>query len=211
MAKKRPGLTKAQQRKRIIDIKRLMGKGWTDEEVIDHLEIRPSNFVQYKKQIAETDRAIFTNMDSVGVFSDYCLKMRQLVKELDDVKMKFKSHHQYTALVAAIKQKKEIYDSVIKMGQDFGFIEKKAKELKLKGELSFVTMTEDEVKGEIQAEVKRMNNLLTGQIDMREELLDVTEAEVKKYIPATVAKVPEAHKRIVKTHTRLRLNIKKVY
>jgi len=208
---KRMGLSRLDKRKRAIDIKRLIGKGWTDEEIIDHLEMRPGNFAQYKKQIQETDRAIFTNMDTSGVFSDYCLKMRELVKELDAVKIKFKSHHQYTALVAAIKQKKEIYDSVIKMGQDFGFIDRKVKELKLKGDFSFSTMTETQVKDEIQVEVERMKRLMSGQIDMREELLDVTESEVKKYIPGTVAKIPERHRNVIKIKAKLKLNMKKVY
>jgi len=205
-SKKKPAQRSLKQQRHLMsDIRRLIGKNYTDYEIMEQLEIRPDDLSHYKQQILRNDKDVLENLDSVGVYSDYLLKSRQMVKELDELKVKFRNKGQWTALVAAVKQKKEIYDSVIKMGQDFGFIEKKATEFKVSGEMSFSTMSEKEVKEEIQKEVENIQRLSTGVIDMRPELLGVMPEEVRKFIPQKLLENKNISKTKIKTKAKTKI------
>lgn len=210
---KNNGLSKKKQRLLILEIKKKIGQGLSDDEIMEALEIRPNAFAAYRRKMSQTDLAVYTNMDSVAVFSDYCLRMKDLVCELNTLKRRFKVNGQWTAsaLVSAVKQKKEIHDSVIKMGQELGFIERKAKELKFEGSMTFSTMTEKDVKKEIEIEVNKLQSLMTNPVDMRQELLDVTPDEVKKYMPKHVANIPIDNAGKRQTKTKIKLLLRKKY
>lgn len=168
--------------------------------------------MEYKKRILERDKMVFGKLDSVAVYSDYLMKGRQMIRELDELKVKFRNRGQWGALVAAVKQKKDVYDSVIKLGQDFGFIDKKVAELKVSAEMSVTPMTEADVKKEVEDEVKKLTQLAEGKIiDMRPELLGVVdEQEVKKFLPNNV-KLVEHKKRKKKpvVKTKIEVTLKK--
>lgn len=180
------------KRKLSADIKRLIGKNYSDEEIMDELEIQPHVLAEYKRQIITLERHAFQNLDSSAVYADYLFKQRQMIKELDLIQTKFRNRGQWTALVAAIKTKSEIYDKSIKLGQDFGFIEKKAGELKVTGEVSFSAMSEADMQKQIKQEVEAMHRMVKSkEIHMREEILGVTGKEVRKFLPTNVKYDPQ--------------------
>lgn len=160
-----------------------MGKNWSDYKIMQHLELHPISFERIKREIVSELKNYVSNIDPASIYSDYILKCNQLVEELDSIKKKMGAKNQLTALVAAVKQKKDIYDSAIKMGQDLGFLSKQAKEFKLKGNVTFSTMSEKQVKEEIAQKIKEMNVLSNQTIDMRPELLGVVDADMRKYLP----------------------------
>jgi len=199
-------LSPKEQRQLAAEIRKLIGKNYTDEEICEKLNIRPNVLVEYKRRVYQHDKVRFQNLDRYVVFSDYVNKSGQMVKELDDIKLKFRNRGQWSALVAAIKTKKEIYDSVIKLGQEFGLIDKKAAEVKVQGEVSFSTMSDVDVKREIEREVQKMHQIAKGGVvDMRPELLGVTDDEVARYVPAHVVGLPEPRKTKVKHKIKVTL------
>lgn len=209
MARKGKGLSPKQQRKLQAEIRKLIGKNYTDEEIIEALNVRPNDLKIHKKKILDADRVAFKHLDTSAVYSDYIQKMGHLIKELDEVKTKFRNRGQFTALVAAIKEKKNIHDSVIKMGQDFGFIDRKAKEMKVDGEITFSTMSEEQVKEEIQKEVQRLNDLSKGGvIEMREEVLGVTDSDIKRFLPSSVKKEPPKSGKTKKAKKKVKAKVK---
>ncbi len=177
-----PKLKPKVKRSIIQEIKTLMGKNYSDEEIIEKLELRPQALSVHKRDIFDSDKAAFAHLDSSGVYTDYILKVRQLIRELDNVIIKFRNRGQYTALVAAIKTKSELYDKVIKLGQDFGFIEKKVAEMKVSAEVAFTTKSEADVRKEIEAELKAMHKLVQGAtIPMRPEIATIAGLPMKRY------------------------------
>ncbi len=108
------------------------------------------------------------------------------------------------AYVAAIKLRSEINDKVVKVGQDLGHIDKRAKEVDLNvvGNIdhNFSAMSNEEIQKEIKDEVKKLHQIAAGgiTIEMREELLGVSGDEVRKFLPATIVKtIPKKKKRKV--------------
>lgn len=202
-------LSKKEQRQLAAEIRKLIGKNYTDDEICEKLNIRPNLLVEYKRRIYQHDKVRFQGMDKYVVFSDYVSKSSQMVKELDEVKLKFRNRGQWSALVSAIKAKKEIYDSVIKMGQEFGLIDRRAAEVKVQGEVSFSTMSDADVRREIESEVKRLNEIAQGGVvDMRPELMGVTDDNVEHFVPANIVSLPAPKTKTKKT-TKVRVTLKK--
>lgn len=204
--KKRRGLTRSQQTAYMSQIRKLIGDNKTDDDICLETGLRSDQVSALKRKIYQTDKARFQSLDRFTVFSDYVARSTQMVNELNEIKIKFRNRGQWTALVAAVKQKKEIYDSVIKMGQDFGFIDKKATEVKIEGEMSFSTMTDHDIRKEIEAEVKKMHEIAKGNVvEMRPELLGVTDEDVRKFVPSHLVSLPEEKRKKVKTKVKVTL------
>lgn len=174
-------------RKKLIEqVKRLIGKNYNDVEICEALEIHTNLLSAIKSDIITVDKAYFEQLTSADVYSDYLHKSKQMVKRLHQIQVKFRNKGQWTALVAAIKQEKDIYDSCIKHGQDFGFIEKKATTMEVSGEFNLSTMSDAEMKREIAKQMNELNRLASGNvIEMRPEVLDAA-GESVKYLPAEI-------------------------
>lgn len=162
-----------------------------------------------KQEILSTDATIFQHLDSAGVYSDYLMKSRQMVKKLHGMQVRFSNRGQWTALVAAIKQEKDIYDSCIKFGQDFGYIEKKAASLDISGEMIFSSSSPEEIRDEIKRQAQELNDLATGKpILMRPELIGLADGDVKKFVPANVAALPAPAKKKSKTKVKIKTKVR---
>jgi len=204
-------LSPIEQRKLESKIRRLIGKSYSDIEILEELTLQPHVLRHYKQRIYEIDKERFNHLDSVTVYTDYTEKSRQMIKELDKLKVKFSNRGQWTALVAAVKEKNVIYKDVIKLGQDFGFIERKASEITFQGEMSFATYTTEEVKKELEKEVKKLNQMAKGEIiEMRPELLETLDEDtekIKKYFPVDIQEV-QAKKTIQKKVIKKKIKLK---
>jgi len=186
------------KRKRLVKkIRRLMGKGYDDQEIIDTLDIQTKTLVACKQDILNFDKTFFEHLDSGTVFSDYLLRAKQNTKDLDKLinttNIRSAQGSEKSAFVAAIKLRKEIHDTCVKMGQDLGFVDRKAKEvdINLDGDFNFnfQTMSDKDIRQQIEDETKRLDQIASGKvIEMRTELLGVTDSEVARFLPASVKK-----------------------
>ncbi len=188
VAKKKGGrLTASEQRSLEISVRELIGKNYTPSQIMDDLNMQPHILEQYLRRIHDIDKEHFDNFNSVQVYSDYLAKSDQMVKELDKLKTKFQNRGQWTALVAAIKEKRAIYNDCFKMGQDFGFIEKRKTEVLIESEMTFATMSKEEVDAELKKSIAEMNQMVQADvIEMRPELLESLDEDterIKRYIP----------------------------
>ena len=174
-------------------IRELIGKGLNDFEICETLNINGVQLAKRKREIQDYDRLVFEHLDSAAVYSEYLSKARVMVRRLQSISKRFENKAQWTALVAAIKQEKDIYDTCIKYGQDFGYIDRKAQQLEVSSEVNVTNTTEATIRVEIEREVKALNELARGRVvDMRPELLGVTEDDVRKFVPAHMLALPPA-------------------
>jgi len=190
-------------------IRKLMGKNKSNEEIMVKLGIRSALLSGIQAEVLNADTNFFESMTSGGVYSDYLMKSKGMIKKLHKLQTEFKGRGQYTALVAAIKQEKDIYDSIIKHGQDFGFIQKKSQSLEVTNTLTFGNLTDKELKAEIQKEMTDLNRMAKGNtIDMRPELLGVAD-DVESFIPANVANIPEEFKGKISVKVKVKRTLRK--
>lgn len=193
-----------ERRELLAEIRKRIGKNLTDDEIIDELGLQPHILADYKRQLLDFDRAAFEHLDSVTVYSEYIQKIRRIINELDWAMKICKEKGQGQALVNAIWRKKEAYDSVIKLGQDFGFIEKRASELRVSSELSFSTMSEEEVKEEIKREVQKMNEITRNTIPMRGEVVELLDESVRDSLPSNAVVLPSKSKAKKKVKAKMK-------
>lgn len=185
MEKKRnKGLTPKEKRKLAHEVRLLIGKNYSDHEIMEKLDLRPNVLEEVKTQILTLDGEVYKNLSSAMVFSDFIEKSRDNIKQIDNFFTKFKNRGQWSALVAGIKVKQEIHKDVIKLGQDLGFIDKKAGELKLSGEMTFGTMAEHEVMEKVQEEINQINKIIKRRdAPIRAEVLEAAGEEVRRFMP----------------------------
>lgn len=208
--KKSKNLSASGQRQMEISIRTKIGQGKNPAEIMEELGLQPHIFATYLKRIKDIDQDFFQSMTSVDVYTNFVEKSRSLVKELRQMRKRFDYRKQFTALVASVKQEHELNKDVVKLGQQLGFIEQKGAEITVESEMTFSTMTTEEVKNEIQNEMERLNNMASGStVMMRPELIEaVGDSEtVKKYVPDYVKmeKVKPKKKKVkVKTKVKLK-------
>ena len=185
----------------IAKVRRLLGKNYTDDEICDQLNIKSTTLLSAKSEILTFDTTLFEHLDSSGVFSQYLLNQKQNIIDLDRLinSTNPKKANEKTAFVAAIKLRADILSQINKLGQELGLIDKVAKEVNVKqtGKIDVsLTMTNINLKKEIEAEKQKLHKLAAGnQIEMREELLGVTDDDLRNFLPASVKEVAPAKKR----------------
>lgn len=214
--KKKSGnkLSPKEKRKLEASIRKCMGQGKTDLEIMEKLNLQPHIYQAYMRRIIDIDRDKFQNLTSVDVYSNFISRSDESVRQLNDMQARFKYKKQFTALVAAIKMKHDINKDVIKYGQELGFIEKKGNDVQVEAEISFSTMTTEDVEKQVEVEITRLNQMAGGNIiEMRPELLATLEGDekrIKKYIPANVGYAKEDIPiKTKKTKTKIKLKLKK--
>lgn len=206
--KRKKRLTVGEKRKLISEVRKHLGNDISDDEICEKLELKPHLLSEYKKQIVEIDKAFFEGLDAVSAYSDYILKMRQIIKELQYAITICMKKGQGQALVSAIWRKKEVFDSILKWGQEFGFVPKKSSELKLSSELSFSTMTDQEVEEEVQREIAKMNDLINANTIIRPEVAAFIGDSVKEKIPSNIVVFPKKEKKRAKKKAKVKLTLR---
>lgn len=211
-SKKNKGLSVTEQNDLELKVRKYIGKGYTGLEIIEKLSLQPHVYQRYMQRITDGDRSTFEEQTSVEVYTNFVERCNESVRQLNNMQERFKYKKQFTALVAAVKMKHDINKDVIKYGQELGFIEKKGNDVSVEAEISFSTMTTEDVEREVQNEVARLNEMAGGNIiEMRPELLATLEGDekrVKSYIPdnvGTVEEIKPIKKKITKTKVKLKL------
>lgn len=184
------GLSK-NKRNLASEVKSLIGANYTDEEIARKLEIKPTTLTKVKRYLLDSDKALFQKIDPFSYYSDYLVKLTYVIRELQTLIGLAKEQGNLQTMVTAIWKKKEAYDSVIKMAQEFGLIPKATSELRLSSELTFSTMTTDEVKSEIQREVLRLKEIASRRIPIRPEIAQFMDPTTKAKLPDNVVLLPE--------------------
>lgn len=98
--------------------------GKTDEEVAADIGVDAEEFAKLRASMldvkAEEIRTKPTEHVYVQYMIDQCRNLKDLTKLIED----FRTTKQGTAMVAAVKARSDIYDKLIKQGQEFGLIQK---------------------------------------------------------------------------------------
>ncbi|MGE3682419.1 MAG: hypothetical protein AB7G93_11895 [Bdellovibrionales bacterium] len=182
------------KRNLVSDVKKLIGANYTDEEISRKLDIKPTTLAKVKRYLLDSDKALLQKLDPFSYYSDYLVKITYVIRELQTLIGLAKEQGNLQTMVTAIWKKKEAYDSVIKMAQDFGIIPKASSELKLTSELTFSTMTTEEVRSEIQREVLRLKEIASRRITIRSEIAQFMDPATKAKLPDNVIILPEDKK-----------------
>ena len=138
----------------------MMVEGGTDEENAAVMGLEAEEYQQLKAAMFDAKADEVRSRPTEHTYVQYMIDQAQNIRDLTNMIADFKSSKQYNAMVGAVKVRSEIYDKLIKFGQDFGLIHKEAK----KGELLvghlIADMTNKQLKSAITAELSMLNGLV---------------------------------------------------
>jgi len=153
-------LTKEQLREAVQHIYSSMVEGGTDADIAAEMGITAEEYQGLKAAMFDAKADEVRARPTEHTYVQYMIDQAQNVKDLTNMIADFKMSKQYNAMVGAVKVRSEIYDKLIKFGQDFGLIHKEAK----KGELLvghlIADMTNKQLKAAITGELSMLNGLV---------------------------------------------------
>ncbi len=173
----------SKRQRTLAKVEELIGENFDDFEIEEKLGLSPEQLQKYKQMIFDRYRMALHTLTPEKVFSEYAMKMNVLVKELDEAIGACREGNQLQAMVSGIWRKKEIADSVIKFGQELGFLPKNAKEVKITNDISFSSMTNEEVKAEVTRIKQSIVELATRKIHIRPEVAQFMDPVTRANLP----------------------------
>lgn len=140
-----------------------IAEGLSREEIKTRLNIDDAIFDRVEAELLSSDGAKFTAMGTAHRYYYYMLRMEQAARELDAyINMHIAEDPKTTGIVGAIKAKTQIHKDVMVMGQELGIINKRAKELRVLGELNLNVMPTDELKLLYEQKMAEFNAIVQG-------------------------------------------------
>lgn len=89
MKKRNKGYSKSKQQEVESQIRDLIGKNYSDAEIMEELQLQPHVLGYYKKRILKKDRGIFESLTPEAVLSDLAMKSEEFDRKLEDLKQFF--------------------------------------------------------------------------------------------------------------------------
>lgn len=211
------GHRKKRQRIEEEMLRACLSEGMHSEDIVRLMRITDVQYAAIEKRLLADDGQKFLTKTSAHRYYLYALQQEQCVRDLDEfIQESYDSIHSWNkaaklygspaaarkvlgpappvqSAILAVKAKSEILDRSIKMGQDMGIIQKRAKEVRVSGQLNLAALPTEQLKkelgkkldqfqelvskGSIPATYKRMleksnERLLPGRSDEPESVMD---------------------------------------
>ncbi|KKN42113.1 hypothetical protein LCGC14_0716450 [marine sediment metagenome] len=116
--------------------------GDSDEDIRDELSITRPKLQQVKKEATSREVQVLRDQKPEEMFVSYRRDQMRLVKRLEDIAKTSKEGNQPAPQVAAVRAISDLYDRVIKTGQDMGVVEKVPDRSQVAGAFIFSDMSD---------------------------------------------------------------------
>jgi hypothetical protein len=161
-------LTKKQIEEAIATMYSYRCDGLTDKETMDVMGLNADTYLYINTLMYEQQAEELKTKPREHSYIDYIIKQSENVKDLSKMIDEFKTSKQFGAMVGAVRARAEIYDKIIKTGQEFGIIEKTPERKEIMAGVAVVDMTSAKLKEMITTELKQLNVLMAthGDVDV---------------------------------------------
>jgi len=140
-----------------------IAEGLSREEIRLRLNIDDVTYDVLETRLVERDGAKFTSMGTAHRYYYYMLRMEQCARELDDfIQLHMEEDSRKSGVVGAIKAKAQIFKDTMVMGQELGIVNKRAKELRVLGELNLNVLPTDELKSLYDEKLSEFKSIVQG-------------------------------------------------
>lgn len=156
-----------------------LAEGLEHHEVCEKMQLSWIEVEELRRKLLDQEAALVRRRPTEHTYVEYCLEMRRCMNDLDKVidgfeikegaKEPLKNSAGY---VGAVRAKADILDRMIKVGQDFGLIERVAEGKGLAAGEAIKNMANTELRAFILQEVNVFNTLLVQFGDKRIEEMD---------------------------------------
>ena len=168
-----------------------LAEGLSQDEIKERLGVTDYIYDRVEQYLFDTEATKVSNFGSSRHYYLYLLRMEYAARQLDRYIEKHMDDATGAGVVSAIKAKAGLYGDVIKMGQDLGIVSKRAKELRMYGNINLATLDTDELQELMLSKMKSfadlvspkaalpdayntmLKNALTREVKRDEEYIDV--------------------------------------
>lgn len=153
-------LSKADLKEAIQTIYAAMVEGDSDEDAAASMGLTAEEFAPLKAAMFDAKADEIRARPTEHTYVQYMIDQAQNIRDLTAMVDEFKTSKQYNAMVGAIKARGDIYDKLIKFGQEFGLIHKEASKGHLLVGHIIADMSNKQLKTAITGELLMLNGLV---------------------------------------------------
>jgi len=152
------------KREALLYLRAFLAEGLSRTEIMERMGIESTKvYDKLEYRLMETDGARFVQMGTAHRYYIHSLRTEQLVRELDQfVRTHMKDDPRKSGVVGAIKAKAQLYKDMIVMGQELGIIDKRAKELRVLGEINLGALPNEELRELLEKRLEWFQNVMTS-------------------------------------------------
>lgn len=178
--------TNRRKRHRIEEelLRACIAEGMSREDIAAVMQLRDDQIATIEKRLLSNDGQRQLTLSTAHRYYIYCLQQEQCVRDLDYfVEASYQAIDAWNkaaklygspgvarkvlgaapsnqGAILAIKAKSEILDRTIKMGQDMGIIQKRAKEVRVSGQLNLAALPTEQLKKTLQKKLNQFEELV---------------------------------------------------
>jgi len=180
----RPAIRKAKHRIEEEMLRACLSEGMTREDIMVVMSLNESQVATIEKRLLANDGQKRLAMTTAHRYYVYCLQQEQCIRDLDyfvdetyrairnwndaakiygspGVARKILGNVPSTqSAVIAIKAKSDILERTIKTGQDMGVIQKRAKEVRLSGQINLAALPTEQLRKTLQKKMNQFEELV---------------------------------------------------
>lgn len=153
----------SEHRSMLIKFVTLLNEGKTRNEIEEELDLAPEQYDEiidgYYSRVEEEHN----KKSPLRTYVEIVTKKNQFIRDLERLKkhLEDKKFEKPQAYVAAIRAQSDMYDSLIKLGQDLNLIVRAAEQLLLVGNRDARDMDHGELMLELQKELQEVQQMIT--------------------------------------------------
>lgn len=149
----------AKKRRQAAELYELLAGGMSDEEAADILGVSAVALPKLKIEMWDLKAKELHETTNERTYLEYVTHQKACIADLDSA-LRSAEKTSVTQEVTVIKTKSDIYDKIIKMGQDFGFIAKTPEEKRIIGGLVITNLDNNELRSAIAKELGMATKLV---------------------------------------------------
>lgn len=153
-------LTKAALKEAITTLYAHLCEGKSDTDVMAAMGLSAEDYEAIKVAMFDAKAEELKAKPHEHVYVDYVIKQSENLKDLSKMVGEFYVSKQYNAMVGAIRARSEIYDKLLKTGQEFGVIKTPKSDSDVVAGFLVANLSNKDLKDAIVNELKELNKMM---------------------------------------------------
>lgn len=135
-------------------------EGLDHQDICDELGLDWGEVDELKRKLLDEEAEVVRHKSTEHTYVEYCMEMRRCMSDLDKVVADYTKQKNVTGFVGAVRARAELLDRMIKTGQDFGLIERKAEGASFAAGEAIKNMANADLRKYIYSEINTFNTLI---------------------------------------------------
>ena len=170
----------------------LLNAGFSEPDVREKMKLTLDEYEKIRRGAFQFEAERARKKSNEEVYVDYVVNQSKCIRDLTAIAGEFKERKNHSALVSAIRARSEIYDKIVKLGQDFGIVTKEPERSEHSVSVLIANLGSDELRAIVVSELQNMDRLT--QMYGGQNILDITPGRIHRTLPAAKPQVPKRAK-----------------